>query len=97
MKFVALNCLLFLLVILCVGCSAKKDGFVIGVSQCSDDEWRSQMNRELLREALFYPGTQVKIKTVKDDSRAQIKDIEAFIRQKVDLLVVAPNEYRLYW
>lgn len=92
MKFVALNCLLFLLVILCVGCSAKKDGFVIGVSQCSDDEWRSQMNRELLREALFYPGTQVKIKTVKDDSRAQIKDIETFIRQKVDLLVVAPNE-----
>lgn len=92
MKFVTLNCLLLILILLCAGCSRQKQGFVIGVSQCSDDEWRSQMNRELLREALFYPGTQVKIKSVKDDSRAQINDIEMFIRQKVDLLVVAPNE-----
>jgi len=46
----------------------------------------------MLREASFYQGTTVKIKTVKDDTRQQIKDIESFIEAGVDLLVVAPNE-----
>lgn len=80
--------LLFLL----SGCTHPKAHYLIGVSQCSDDEWRRQMNRELLREALFFPETQVEIRTAHDDNGQQIKDIEALIAQGVDLLVVAPNE-----
>lgn len=73
-------------------CSGSEKKVVVGVSQCSDDEWRAQMNKEILREALFYPGTTVSIRTAKDDNDRQIEDIEAFIRQKVDALVVSPNE-----
>lgn len=64
----------------------------IGVSQCSDDEWRNKMNTEMLREALFYDGLEVEIRSANDDNRTQITDIQYFIDKKVDLLIVAPNE-----
>ena len=51
----------------------------IGVSQCSDDEWRHKMNTEMLREALFYDGLEVEIRSAKDNNQAQIADIQYFI------------------
>jgi len=66
--------------------------YTIGVSQCSDDTWRHKMNDEIQREALFYGGVKVETRTAHDDSRRQIEDIRYFIRQKVDLLIVAANE-----
>ena len=50
------------------------------------------MNDELKREALFYPNLKINIKTVKDNSKKQIEDIEKFIAEGVDLLIVSPNE-----
>ena len=50
------------------------------------------MNDEIQREALFYGGVEVETRTANDDSRRQIEDIRHFIRQKVDLLIVAANE-----
>lgn len=73
-------------------CSRHEVRFHIGVSQCSDDEWRHQMNNEMLREALFYDGVEVEIRTVKDDNARQAEDIRHFIEAGVDLLIVAPNE-----
>ena len=66
--------------------------FYIGVSQCSDDEWRNKMNTEILREALFYDGLEVEIRSAKDNNHTQIEDIQYFVEEGVDLLVVAPNE-----
>ena len=51
----------------------------IGVSQCSDDEWRHKMNSEILREALFYDGLEVEIRSAKDNNQTQIADIQYFI------------------
>ena len=51
----------------------------IGVSQCSDDEWRNKMNTEMLREALFYDGIEVEIRSAKDNDLKQISDIHFFI------------------
>lgn len=82
----------FAFFILLASCTEKEQRYLIGVSQCSEDEWRTQMNKEILREALFYPGTRVEIRTAKDNNRQQIEDIRRFVRQKVDLLIVAPNE-----
>jgi len=51
------------------------------------------MNEELKREvALYQANTEVLIRSVKDDTPKQIADIEWFIEQKVDVLVVSPNE-----
>ncbi len=83
---------LIVLIVLFSGCS-RPDKFVIGVSQCSDDEWRSKMNREMLRESSLYDGTvEVEIKTANDDTEQQKRDILYFIERNVDVLVVAPNE-----
>lgn len=84
-------CLLSLLASI-TSCSSRQPRFRIGVSQCSDDEWRHQMNNEMVREALFYDDVQVDIRTVKDDNARQIEDIRNFIKEGVDLIVVAPNE-----
>ena len=77
---------------MCWGCTPQKAHYIIGVSQCSDDEWREQMNKEIKREALFYPGVKVDICTAKDDNAKQIADVEDFIDKGVDLLIVSPNE-----
>ena len=86
--------ILTLLISLCLlaACSPEETNYRIGVSQCSDDEWRAQMNKEIRREALFYPGTEVEIRTAKDNNQQQIADIEHFIRKRMDLLIVSPNE-----
>ena len=86
-----------LLSILCLAgilmsCTQKHTRYRIGVSQCSDDEWRHKMNNEIVREALFYDGVEVEIRTAKDNNRNQRADIKYFIDKKVDLLIVAPNE-----
>lgn len=77
---------------LAASCARHEPRFRIGVSQCSDDEWRHQMNNEMLREALFYDEVEIDIRTVKDDNTRQIEDIRNFIEEGVDLLVIAPNE-----
>ncbi len=72
--------------------NGTKIDYVVGVSQCSDDEWRQVQNQGMLRETAFYPNLKLDIKTVKDDSKKQIHDIRTFIDQKVDLLIISPNE-----
>lgn len=83
---------LLILFILLTACTKEKSRYIIGVSQCSDDEWRHKMNNEITREALFYDGVNVEIRTAKDNNEIQKKDIEYFINKGVDLLIVAPNE-----
>lgn len=73
-------------------CTKQNETFVIGVSQCSEDLWRETVNKEIRREASFRNNMEVIIKSVKDDSEQQIKDIEQFIEEGIDLLIVAPNE-----
>ena len=72
-------------------CSNRQSSYLIGVSQCSDDAWRTQLNKEIVREAQFYPNVNVEIRTANDDSRQQIHDIEELVNLGVDLLIVSPN------
>ena len=78
----------------CLACQRERNPrYVIGVSQCSEDLWRQTMNEELKHEvALYQADAEVLIRSVKDDTPKQIADIEWFIEQKVDVLVVSPNE-----
>lgn len=91
-----LNHTLFLFTVLFIlsSCNLGKSNQtrVIGVSQCSDDAWRRTMNSEMKREASFNPGVEVKIKTAYDSNQQQIRDIESFIADRVDLIIVSPNE-----
>lgn len=83
---------LFLVLPLLAACSKGSEQYIIGVSQCSVDAWREVANEEILQEASFYGDVAVNIRSVHDDSEQQIADIQKFIDEKVDLLVISPNE-----
>ena len=83
-------------VLLCLlgmtACRQDTHRFRIGVAQCSDDSWRHKMNDEILREAMFYDGVSVEIRSAADDNRKQAEDVHYFIDEGVDLLIISANE-----
>lgn len=94
MYSLAKNCLLLLIVCLFIGCrtmGGTQETYYIGFSQCADDVWRMKMNRDMLREAMFYGNVNLEIRTAKGNNEQQIEDIRYFIEKKVDLLIVSPN------
>lgn len=50
------------------------------------------MNDEILREAMFYDGVSVEIRSAGDDNRQQAEDVRYFIDKGVDLLIISANE-----
>ena len=83
--------LLFCLVWL-TACRQDAPHFRIGVAQCSDDSWRHKMNDEILREAMFYEGVSVEIRSAGDDNSKQAEDVHYFMDEGVDLLIISANE-----
>ncbi len=73
------------------GCREEKV-YRIGVSQCSQDDWRNKMNEEILREAMFHTGAELEIRSADDDNDRQIADIRYFMDNGFDLIIVSPNE-----
>lgn len=74
-----------------LGCSEKKT-YKIGVSQCSQDDWRMKMNDEINREIMFHEDAIVEIRSADDNSAKQIEDIKYFVDNDFDILIVSPNE-----
>ena len=73
-------------------CRQDTPRFRIGVAQCSDDSWRHKMNDEILREAMFYNGVSVEIRSAGDDNSKQAEDVHYFMDEGVDLLIISANE-----
>ena len=88
-SFTIAACLLTLLLSACSGNSKK---YVIGVSQCSEDIWRDKLNSELKMGELLNDSLIVKIVSSNDDSKKQTEQVNQFIDEGVDLLIVAPNQ-----
>lgn len=80
------------LLVLLSSCGGGKKRYVVGVSQCSEDMWREKLNDEMRSSAYLYDNLTLKLLSAKDDSRLQMKQIDAFIDEGVDLLIVAPNQ-----
>jgi ribose transport system substrate-binding protein len=67
--------------------------FRIAFSQCNSAEpYRSTQNAILRREIAKYPDCELVIQDAQQDNAKQIDQIDTFILQGVDLLIVAPNE-----
>ncbi len=89
-----LNLLLGLITMTLVSCTTEKKTYVIGVSQCSNDEWRKKLNDELMLAATFYNNVDLQIKTSNDNAKIQMRQIDDFVnKDKVDLLIVAPGQF----
>lgn len=85
-----ISCVLFCVV--AHSCSGSEKTFHIGVSQCSSDDWREQQNMEMEHELLLHDNVTMELRSAKDNREQQFKDIEYFLDQNVDLLVVSPME-----
>ena len=82
---------LSLIFLLLFASCANSPKYNIGVSQCSEDDWRKILNTEIQREARFQGDMAVEVLSANDNSQQQIKDIEKFISDGKDLIIVAPN------
>ena len=53
-------------------CAGSEDyQYKIGVSQCSSDDWRNKMNKEMHREAMLSNEVAIEIRSAGDDNQIQ--------------------------
>jgi ribose transport system substrate-binding protein len=77
----------------CGGTSSEKKQLFVAFSQCNNAEpYRAAQNA--LMTKLFAQASDVKLVIAdgQQDNSKQVAQVETFIRQKPDLLIVAPNE-----
>lgn len=79
------------LVMMLYGCDEERI-YRIGVSQCSQDDWRTKMNDEINREIMFHEDAVVEIRSADDSNEKQIEDIKYFAENGFDIIIVSPNE-----
>jgi signal transduction histidine kinase/DNA-binding response OmpR family regulator/DNA-binding LacI/PurR family transcriptional regulator len=65
----------------------------IGFSQCTNnDAWRQAMLAGMKKELSFYPEVAFEMKDAHDNSALQRQQIQEFMREGIDLLIVSANE-----
>lgn len=76
------------------GCGkAKSARHLIGFSQCNLGEpWRVAMNAQVAERAKDFPDIEIAYADAQQDNAKQVADVENFLRQKIDLLLISPNE-----
>ncbi|WP_299978531.1 substrate-binding domain-containing protein [uncultured Pseudoteredinibacter sp.] len=68
-------------------------GYRIGFSQVTTTEpWRVLFNKQLRAEAKKHPDIQLYIADGQDRTEKQVADVQSFIQQKVDIILLAPKE-----
>lgn len=72
----------------------NKDEFVVGYSQANNAEpYRAQLNLQLKHFIKKYPKLKLlPIADAKQNSATQVSQVQNFITQQVDILIVSPNE-----
>ena len=81
-----------ILILLLTACSKQAPKYVIGVSQCSEDIWRDKLNDELQTGTYFHDGVELRFASADDSDEKQIEQIHQFIKDGINLLIVAPNQ-----
>lgn len=84
--------LIVVTMLLLASCREKPKKYVIAVSQCSTDVWREKLNDELRTAQYLNDSIEVRLASADDNSKRQVAQINKFIDDKVDILVVSPND-----
>lgn len=79
---------------LAAACGREQRGtHLIGFSQANLGEpWRVAMNAEVAARARDFPALEIVYADAQQDNAKQVADVESFLRQKIDLLIISPNE-----
>jgi ribose transport system substrate-binding protein len=93
---------LLLSVLAGIGCGSEsrqqhagtpEDPWVIGMSQCNLGEpWRVQMDADVRAAAAGYDNLRVIFKDAQNSSLVQRSQVEEFVEQGVDLIIISPKE-----
>lgn len=75
------------------GCTHDEERVRIGFSQVTTTEpWRVLFNREMRAEAAKHEGIELIIADGQDRTEKQVADVESFIRQQVNVILISPKE-----
>ena len=77
------------------GCAPEKQEPVyrIGFSQCAtNDAWRQAMLAGMKKELSFHPNVRFEMLDAHNSTDLQRQQVQQLIRQKVDLLLISPNQ-----
>lgn len=91
-QFVKYILMLILASLSLISCKQKQgDKIRVGFSQAmTTDDWRKQMNSSIKIEASLRPEVDLTIKDANNNVDKQIEDIERFISNRVDVIIVSP-------
>src|SRR5262245_59733267 len=71
----------------------QKGKFLVGFSQANLGEpWRVAMNADVAARSKDFPDLEIVYADAQQDNAKQVADVENFLRQRVDLLIISPNE-----
>lgn len=90
-KFVA-ALLLCLFIQTLTSCTGEKKRYVIGVSQCSEDSWRSKLMSELELSTYFNEGVELIMRSANDNVDEQRQQIQELVDMNVDMLIISPQQ-----
>ena len=84
----------FIAVAICLltSCAHEQKKYVIGVSQCSEDSWRSKLQAELEQSTYFNEDVELIMCSANDNVEEQCRQIDSLVKLNVDLLVVSPQK-----
>ncbi len=72
---------------------AEAGKHLIGFSQANLAEpWRKAMNADIAERAKDFPDLEIVYADAAQDNAKQVADVESFLRQKIELLIISPNE-----
>jgi ribose transport system substrate-binding protein len=85
---------LIAMAVLLAGCgSSAKKQYLVAFSQANNAEpYRAAQNALMTKLFAAMPDVKLVISDAQQDNSRQVAQVETFIRQKPDLLIVAPNE-----
>lgn len=87
------NLLIVFFIFSATSCSYQQEHqYRIVFLQCCHDEWRDVMNSEMRRELAFHPEIKLEIVDSYSNTEKQVEQIRALAKQKIDLLIITPNE-----
>jgi len=77
------------------GCApaAQEPVYRIGFAQCTtNDAWRRAMLAGMEKELSIHPNVQFRMLDAQNNSDLQRRQVQEFIRDRVDLLLISPNQ-----
>lgn len=81
---------LLLFVVTLASCQEKH--YRIAVSQSFNDDWHTQLSNDLMLEASTHPELVFSFKQANSDVEQQIQDVEDFLKEGMDLLIISPAD-----